>query len=932
MKPSPKYQAPKNLEPMERYTSSFTSPLRSVLAFSAWVLSIVAWATTYYVSPSGNDNNSGTSQAQAWQTIDRVNQGANQLQPGDRVLFQRGATYRGSINVLNSGSASDPIEFGAYGNGSDPVISGSVAVTGWTQHSGNIWKAPLGQRPKYIFFNGEYLTLARHPNTGWLRVDGGTSTGLTDSDLNQSSGHWVGATAVIRTTQWSYDTAFVTASTPGSLTHTSTGNTLTEDGWGYFLRNKFAQLDAPGEWFYDATTSMLYLIAPDGGNPSNDLIEAAITDRGIYVGWQRHDILIKDLSFEHQTEASIRLSGTTAIEISHCKTADTHHGIYTTGSDQHIHHSTVERTFATGVWLLGSGTVSHCEIRDIATIPGEGENNWGYFGIRTSSNDIIIADNRIENIGYIGIVTGQNSLIERNVVSSCTTILNDGGGIALDGSDGLIIRNNIVKDMTGNWESIPPQHHNAFSLSHGIYFGNTSMMNTLVEKNTVFNCGGNGIGVDHTMISTNNVVKDNVLYNNRTQLGFTDYSNYNTPGGSPPYYVPSYNDQITGNIMYCLSAEQLCMDQMNVYSGPWVDFGTFDDNHYHNPYNEISILVYSLPTTERKYMTLEQWQDEFNEDANSARSTHRFLPYDVVSEVGAPMTPNAQFDYNINDWSGWPSQGVLTHDYSQLDNGALKVSFNNNSTHDFHFLSHDPSSSVQNGAWYRMKFSLVGSGNGQVLSGFKGWSQQNSLNQVFERAVPFSSERREITLFFQSDLTDNGNLQWRKHHTYGDYWIDNVELQRVTVDPRDPGLDQMLLHNEGDTPETFNLTGCWSEVDGTLHDGSVTIPPMGSKVLIREEASLCGLTTGTEGPALDEPDQVSIFPNPVQAGGTLQINGSRTAGPRTVRLFDLTGKELLSHRSMQGLTIELDRAITPGTYLVSVEQEGRRENHRLIVR
>ena len=36
-------------------------------------LSGAALATDYYVSPNGNDNNTGTSPEAAWQTIDKVN-------------------------------------------------------------------------------------------------------------------------------------------------------------------------------------------------------------------------------------------------------------------------------------------------------------------------------------------------------------------------------------------------------------------------------------------------------------------------------------------------------------------------------------------------------------------------------------------------------------------------------------------------------------------------------------------------------------------------------------------------------------------------------------------------------------------------------------------------------------------------------------------
>lgn len=54
-------------------------------------------AQTYYVSPSGNAANNGTSPSTAWATIERVNQVIPSLKPGNSVLFECGGTYYGSM-------------------------------------------------------------------------------------------------------------------------------------------------------------------------------------------------------------------------------------------------------------------------------------------------------------------------------------------------------------------------------------------------------------------------------------------------------------------------------------------------------------------------------------------------------------------------------------------------------------------------------------------------------------------------------------------------------------------------------------------------------------------------------------------------------------------------------------------------------------------
>jgi len=82
----------------------------------------------YYVDFSGGDDTKdGQSVANAWKTITKVNAAA--LVAGDSVLFKRGETWTGIVlNVTWSGALNNPITFGAYGDGSLPVIDGNNVV------------------------------------------------------------------------------------------------------------------------------------------------------------------------------------------------------------------------------------------------------------------------------------------------------------------------------------------------------------------------------------------------------------------------------------------------------------------------------------------------------------------------------------------------------------------------------------------------------------------------------------------------------------------------------------------------------------------------------------------------------------------------------------------------------------------------------------
>ncbi|MCP2165038.1 choice-of-anchor Q domain-containing protein [Goodfellowiella coeruleoviolacea] len=80
-------------------------------------------ARTYYVDQSaGNDSAAGTSTGTAWKSLTKV--ASADLKPGDSVLFKRGQSWTGQLNLTRSGTESARITVGAYGSGARPVIKG----------------------------------------------------------------------------------------------------------------------------------------------------------------------------------------------------------------------------------------------------------------------------------------------------------------------------------------------------------------------------------------------------------------------------------------------------------------------------------------------------------------------------------------------------------------------------------------------------------------------------------------------------------------------------------------------------------------------------------------------------------------------------------------------------------------------------------------
>jgi hypothetical protein len=81
-------------------------------------------ATDYYVDSSGgNDNNSGTSPGEAWQSLDKVN--GTVLGPGDNVYLKYDSQWNGRLEPQGSGAEGNPIIIDRYGGtSSKPRIDG----------------------------------------------------------------------------------------------------------------------------------------------------------------------------------------------------------------------------------------------------------------------------------------------------------------------------------------------------------------------------------------------------------------------------------------------------------------------------------------------------------------------------------------------------------------------------------------------------------------------------------------------------------------------------------------------------------------------------------------------------------------------------------------------------------------------------------------
>lgn len=117
----------------------------------------------YYVSMYGNDENDGLTPESAWKTIKNVDARSKILKEGDKVLFERGGVFRGSMK-LTSG-----VTYSAYGKGDKPCMFGSLKNYAqrnlWEKDNvSNVWKMNVGNMSdvgNIVFDHGKHWALKR---------------------------------------------------------------------------------------------------------------------------------------------------------------------------------------------------------------------------------------------------------------------------------------------------------------------------------------------------------------------------------------------------------------------------------------------------------------------------------------------------------------------------------------------------------------------------------------------------------------------------------------------------------------------------------------------------------------------------------------------------------------------------------------------------
>ncbi|NLF40924.1 right-handed parallel beta-helix repeat-containing protein [bacterium] len=570
--------------------------LHCVIFTGALFMSAYVNGATYYAASDGNNGATGKGAASPFQTLGHA---ASQLVSGDTLLLRRGDVFRESVSMPAG------VHVGAYGDeGLDlPVIAGSVPITGWSVYTGSIYVADTIYTAGYLYVNNALMTIARYPNTGWLRTTtwtensaGGATviqTGSLASHPRNANGYWTNAWIRWHRHSWWFETRKVT-------NYLATGHLALDsksiiaiqpyykNGWGFYLDNKLEEIDAPGEWFFSPSAKKIYLYPPGGVNPTGLLVEASVLNTGMSISGGS----VSNICFRHFKDWALSLSGAPVVR--GCRFE--YNGRDSDATEQAggtamratwgVHDAVISgNMFISNLncsinWNENPGQVSATLIEDNTILHSGTVDGYGGSGpwhasaiIISNAKNLSIRRNRIFGAGYCGVIVGKDyNIVERNFITNIMVTLNDGGGVYCNASYNYI-RNNVILYSVGGMESSGPWAN----LGQGIWPEFLAdFHHSEIVSNTVAHCGSWGIFLENNF---NCLIRDNNLFESKRSQLLLDGKETNPDVGR--YTNLPQNNVIINNVLYGTNAAHQVL---------WFDtnfhYGVMYSNYYCNAFTD----------------------------------------------------------------------------------------------------------------------------------------------------------------------------------------------------------------------------------------------------------------------------------------------------------------------------------------------------------
>ncbi len=801
-------------------------------------------ATNYYISSTGNDANAGTSITAAWKTIARVNIFFSSMAAGDSILFKRGEIFYGAIIVNKSGSSTKPIIISAFGTGARPVITGLTDVTGWVSVGGNLWRSSIistAKTPDIVTVNGTSVAMGRYPNAnaaskGYLYFEAVSGkTGITDNEL-PASPNWTGGEIVIKPNSWTLDVFPISNHSGTSLTFT--GNTTAiNNNYGYFIQNHLSTLDQQNEWFFDKATRQLTMYST--ASPAN--VKISTVDTVCYIQ-NRDYITVKDLEIRGANQEGISLSVTTGIVIDGCfiNYSGTNAIRARASVSPLIQNNILNDNYNCAVELTDEANLSakvlNNKIARTGAVPGKGSDLIAIF---LTGSGHTIQGNTIDSTGFAGIyfTRGSNILVKNNVINTFCFVKSDGGGIYTWNNDLVPItytNNKVIGNFVMNGLGSTEGTSSTIPDADGIYMDDNTG-NVEILDNTVTNVIGAGMYI-HNNFNMN--VQGNTLYANlREQLNFTHNLAY-VNGTLVSYTTPLRNVTLKNNILVSAKTNQTVFTAYSI-SNDLDSTGTTDSNYYARPIDDNLTMNATLNisgTMLSSQYTLASWKATYKKDAKSKKSPTTIPPYTINRLLTSNLFSNGQYTSNITGtyvYSPNSNYTVSWDNTGKISNGSLKVSAPTTiaDVYTSLYASIGSTSPVKN---YILRFSTVGSNNNGSLRVYlrKTASPFTALTSSIYKSYGTARIDHEF-LFTAPSAESAASILIEFEQNSGTTYIDNVEFYEADVSMTNVDDYVKFVYNTTASDVTMPLSYKYIGMDSTVYNGTITLRPYSSKVLLK---------------------------------------------------------------------------------------------------
>lgn len=250
-------------------------------------------ATTFWVSPHGDDSASGT-RAEPFRTLKRARTAVRtRLRPqrSDINVNLLAGTYRLSAPLTftsaDSGNSGHTVTYRAA-PGARPKINGARRIKGWSLKDAELGiyyaRVPVGTNSRQLYINGRRAVRARGatlPN-GFLRTENGFI------DVNSSMSGWGNQSAIeaVTLSQWKMMRCPIASINGQNITMQQpcwTNVNVFPYLWSFQtiqrFENAYELLDSPGEWYLDSAKGELYYIPRVGEDLESADVELPVAER-----------------------------------------------------------------------------------------------------------------------------------------------------------------------------------------------------------------------------------------------------------------------------------------------------------------------------------------------------------------------------------------------------------------------------------------------------------------------------------------------------------------------------------------------------------------------------------------------------------------------------------------------------------------------------